>query len=154
MTRLLAFSIQLAALAGLLTTGGCKLARSEAAKTTEQNTAATPPPLTIQVARPVWRTVQRTAQGQGALFAKESVILSNKMAGYVNRELVDFGDKVKAGQVLAESNRHRPPLSGRRANMNVHNNSLPNRLFPRSGATRLRQSTKSQRLVCVPPRRP
>ena len=105
MTRLLVFSIQLAALAGLLTTGGCKLARSEAAKTTEQNTAATPPPLAIQVARPVWRTVQRTAQGQGALFAKESVILSNKMPGYVNRVLIDFGDKVKAGQVLAEMER-------------------------------------------------
>src|SRR5206468_6423957 len=90
-TRLLTFSVQLAALVGLLTIGGCKLAWSEADKTTEQNTAATPPPLAIQVARPVWRTVQRTAQGQGALFAKESVILSNKMAGYVNRVLVDFG---------------------------------------------------------------
>jgi membrane fusion protein (multidrug efflux system) len=54
--------------------------------------------------------VQRTAQGQGALFAKESVLLSNKLAGYVSRVLVDFGDKVKAGQVLAEMEREEQEL--------------------------------------------
>jgi membrane fusion protein (multidrug efflux system) len=84
---------------------GCDSAHSEAAKTAEQGTAAAPQVLTVQVAKPVWLKVQRTAQGQGALFAKESVILSNKMAGYVSKVLVDFGDKVKAGQVLAEMER-------------------------------------------------
>jgi len=44
------------------------------------------------------------------LFAKESVILSNKLAGYVNKVLVDFGDKVKAGQVLAEMEREEQEL--------------------------------------------
>jgi membrane fusion protein (multidrug efflux system) len=62
------------------------------------------------VAKPVWRKVQRTAQGQGALFAKESVILSNKLAGYVSRVYVDFGDRVKAGQVLAEMEREEMEL--------------------------------------------
>jgi len=95
----------LAVSVGLLMAAGCDSAYSEAAKTAEQEAAAAPPALTVQVAKPVWRTVQRTAQGQGALFAKESVILSNRLAGYVNKVLVDFGDKVKAGQVLAEMER-------------------------------------------------
>src|SRR5262245_23307144 len=84
---------------------GCDSVHSEAAKTAEESTSAEPPPLSVQTTKPVWPTVQRTAQGQGALFAKESVILSNKLAGYVNKVLVDFGDKVKAGQVLAEMER-------------------------------------------------
>ncbi|MCS6927672.1 MAG: efflux RND transporter periplasmic adaptor subunit, partial [Candidatus Binatia bacterium] len=80
-------------------------AQSEAAKPSEGTAAVSPAPLTVQVAQPVWRHVQRTARGQGALFAKESVILSNKMAGYVGEVFVDFGDKVKAGQVLAQMER-------------------------------------------------
>jgi len=61
--------------------------------------------MTVQVAKPLWKKIQRTAQGQGALFAKESIILSSKMPGYVNTVLVDFGDRVKAGQVLVEIER-------------------------------------------------
>ena len=95
----------LAAIAGLLVVAGCDSVHSEAAKTAGQEVAAAPPTLTVQVAKPAWRKVQRTAQGQGALFAKESVILSNKMAGYINKVSVDFGDKVRAGQVLAEMER-------------------------------------------------
>jgi membrane fusion protein (multidrug efflux system) len=102
--------VWLAIVIGLLLTAGCDSVHSEAAKTPEQDTAATPPALTVQVAKPVWRKVQRTAQGQGALFAKESVILSNKLAGYVNKVLVDFGDKVKARQVLAEMEREEQEL--------------------------------------------
>lgn len=93
------------ALGGAVLAAGCHSAQSEAAKTGERSGEVAPPPLTVQVARPVWRHVQRTARGQGALFAKESVILSNKMPGYVGRVLVDFGDKVRAGQVLAEMER-------------------------------------------------
>jgi membrane fusion protein (multidrug efflux system) len=61
--------------------------------------------MTVETAKPVWRKIQRTAQGQGALFAKESVILATKMPGYVSTVLVDFGDRVKAGQVLVEIER-------------------------------------------------
>ena len=82
---------------------GCQSSGSEAAKTPED--AALPPALTVQVTQPVMRTVQRTGQGQGALFAKESVILSNKKEGYVQRVHVDFGDKVEEGQLLAEMER-------------------------------------------------
>ena len=85
---------------------GCQSSSSEAAKTAEQKAVTPPPPaLTVEVAQPVTRTVQRTGQGQGALFAKESVILSNKKEGYVSRVKVDFGDKVKKGELLAEMER-------------------------------------------------
>ena len=91
-----------ALLYGGLLFSGCDSANSEAAKPQESAVSLETPPLPVQAAAPVWRTVQRTAQGQGALFAKESIVLSNKTPGYVNRVLVDFGDKVKAGQLLAE----------------------------------------------------
>ena len=86
----------------LLAFSSCQSSSSEAAKTQGQTAAAPPPPLTVQVAQPVVRTVVRTGRGQGALFAKESIILSNKREGYVQRVHVDFGDKVQKGQLLAE----------------------------------------------------
>jgi membrane fusion protein (multidrug efflux system) len=89
---------------------GCNSANSEAAKTQEPSVQTETPALSVKVALPVWRTVQRTTQGQGALFAKESVILSNKTTGYINRIVVDFGDKVKAGQVVAEMEREEQAL--------------------------------------------
>jgi multidrug efflux pump subunit AcrA (membrane-fusion protein) len=61
--------------------------------------------MTVQVAKPLWRKIQRTAQGQGALFAKESVVLATKMPGYVSNIVVDFGDRVKVGQVLVRIER-------------------------------------------------
>lgn len=87
---------------------GCKASSSEveAAKPTLDQAASTEPEvMTVQVAKPMWKKIQRTAQGQGALFAKESVILATKMPGHVNTVLVDFGDRVKAGQVLVEIER-------------------------------------------------
>ena len=92
-------------LAGFFSLTGCESANSEAAKSTEQSTQAAPEMMTVQVAKPIWRKIQRTAQGQGALFAKESVLLSNKLPGYVSKVLVDFGDRVRAGQLLAEVER-------------------------------------------------
>jgi membrane fusion protein, multidrug efflux system len=92
-------------LAGLLTLTGCESAPSEAAKSANQAAQATPEVTTVRVTKPVWRKVQRTVQGQGALFARESVLLSNKLPGYVNKVLVDFGDRVRAGQLLAEVER-------------------------------------------------
>jgi membrane fusion protein (multidrug efflux system) len=99
-----------ALLGGGLPLVGCKSANSEAAKTQEHSVPVETPALSVKVALPVWRTVQRTTQGQGALFAKESVTLSNKTPGYVNRVMVDFGDKVKTGQVLAEMEREEQEL--------------------------------------------
>ncbi len=83
---------------------GCRSGSSEA-QAEKTLDIARPEPLKVQVARVVRRRTVRTAQGQGALFAKESVILSNKMPGYVAKVYVDFGDAVKRGQVLAEMER-------------------------------------------------
>ncbi len=89
---------------GFFVCTGCQSPSSEAAKAT-QTEVVTPSALTVQVTKPTLRTVQRIARGQGALFAKESVILSNKQEGYVSTVRVDFGDKVKKGQLLAEMER-------------------------------------------------
>lgn len=89
----------------LFVLSGCQSSSSEAAKTTETQPITLPSVPVIQVSKPVIRTVQRTGRGQGALFAKESVILSNKQDGYVSTMRVDFGDKVKKGQLLAEMER-------------------------------------------------
>jgi membrane fusion protein (multidrug efflux system) len=89
-------------LLGFFVFTGCHSSSSEAVGSTQTEA---PPALSIQIAKPVWRTVQRTGRGQGALFAKESVILSNKQDGYVSTVRVDFGDKVKKGQLLAEMER-------------------------------------------------
>lgn len=108
--RLSSYSL-LRSIAVLLSLGvalaGCKPSSPvEAAKpASEEVSIAEPQVMTVHVAKPQWKKIQRTAQGQGALFAKESVILSSKMPGYVNTVLVDFGDRVRAGQVLVEIER-------------------------------------------------
>lgn len=109
------FLLPLISLSGSGLLAGCEsrepeAAEAETAKPAEQGHAqgagrAASPRLTIQVASPVKRTVQRTGRGQGALFANETVILSNKQAGYVSKMLVDFGDQVKRGQLLAQMER-------------------------------------------------
>jgi len=99
---------------GSIVTSGCQsgesdVAEAEAAKPGEQQdgqpSQAVPPRLSVQVAVPTKRTVQRTGRGQGALFAHETVVLSNKQAGYVSTVHVDFGDEVKRGQALAQMER-------------------------------------------------
>ena len=89
--------------------GEPEVAEAEAAKSAGQQDGqpaqAVPPRLTVQVATPTKRTVQRTGRGQGALFAHEKVVLSNKQAGYVSTVHVDFGDRVTRGQTLAQMER-------------------------------------------------
>ena len=102
--------------AGLLALTGCQSAHSEAAKPADQNSQAALDIVSIHVAKPIWRKVQRTVQGQGALFAKESVQLSNKLPGYVSKVLVDFGDRVRVGQLLVEIEREELELQVDTAN--------------------------------------
>lgn len=66
---------------------------------------AAPPPLAITVAPVQTRTVQRTVETTGSLLAWEEVALNTAVAGRAARLLVDLGDRVKAGQVLAELDR-------------------------------------------------
>jgi len=88
----------------LLLPSGCRSSSSEA-KVAETTSVTAPQPLSVQISPAIWRRTVRTARSQGALFAKESVTLSNKMAGYVAKVYVDFGDAVKQDQVLAEMER-------------------------------------------------
>ncbi len=104
-----AFVSLLMAMVGGFMTAGCqsedsKVAEAEAAKPSQ---AAVPDEqaLTVQIASPVMRQVQRTGSGQGALFAHETVSLSNKQDGYVSTVRVDFGDEVRRGQLLAQMER-------------------------------------------------
>jgi membrane fusion protein (multidrug efflux system) len=95
-------------LVSFYTLTGCKASSSEveAAKPTAEQTApAEPQSIAVQVAKPLWRKIQRTARGQGALFAKESVVLATKLPGYVSHIAVDFGDRVRVGQVLVQIER-------------------------------------------------
>lgn len=89
----------------LAVAAGCGSPGSDEANTTGASGGLAPAPLTVQVTAPVRRTVQRTGRGQGALFAKESIVLSNKQEGYVSKVQVDFGDRVAKGQLLAEMER-------------------------------------------------
>ena len=93
--------VPLLALLGGCQSGDSEVAQAEAAKA-GQAAAASAPALTVQVASPVTRQIQRTGRGQGALFAHETIILSNKQEGYVSTVEVDFGDQVSRGQMLAQ----------------------------------------------------
>ena len=58
--------------------------------------------LTITVAPVEARTVQRTVETTGSLLAWEEVVLNTAVAGTAARLLVDLGDRVQLGQVVAE----------------------------------------------------
>lgn len=96
--------VPLLALLGGCQSGDSEVAQAEAAKAGQADQAAVAgvPALAIQVASPVTRHIQRTGRGQGALFAHETVVLSNKQEGYVSTVAVDFGDQVSRGQMLAQ----------------------------------------------------
>lgn len=61
------------------------------------------------------RDVDRTVETTGSLLAWEEAALSTPVTGTVNRLLVDLGDKVEPGQVLAELDRREFELDVRRA---------------------------------------
>lgn len=92
-------------LAGLiLAVAGCGSDRTSAApqKGTQPGGAQ---PLTVTVAPVEARTVQRTVETTGSLLAWEEVVLNTSVPGTVARLLVDLGDRVEAGQVVAELDR-------------------------------------------------
>jgi RND family efflux transporter MFP subunit len=64
--------------------------------------APTPRPTTVTVAPVEARAVERTVDTTGSLLAWDEVILNTAIPGTVARLLVDLGDRVQAGQVVAE----------------------------------------------------
>jgi RND family efflux transporter MFP subunit len=59
-------------------------------------------PIPVTTARSESRPVQRMVETSGSLLAWEDVILNTAVPGTVARLLVNLGDRVRAGQVLAE----------------------------------------------------
>lgn len=66
---------------------------------------AAPRAITVNVATVQARTVERTVDGTGSLLAWQEVVLNTSVPGTVARLLVDLGDGVRAGQVVAELDR-------------------------------------------------
>lgn len=60
-----------------------------------------PSPVPVTVARVETRPVDRTLPIVGTLHAKDSAVVSAEVEGRVERTLVEFGDRVTAGQELA-----------------------------------------------------
>jgi multidrug efflux pump subunit AcrA (membrane-fusion protein) len=60
-----------------------------------------PAPFPVTVAPVVIQPVDRTLPIVGTLYAKDSALVSAEVEGKVERTLVEFGDRVKAGQELA-----------------------------------------------------
>jgi len=93
----------------------------------EQATPASPParseaPQTITVtAAPVEaRPVQRSVETSGSLLAWEEVALNTAVSGTVARLSVDLGDRVEAGQVVAELDRREFVLAVEQAEAALH----------------------------------
>lgn len=61
-----------------------------------------PDPIAVRVAKSEARTVERSVMATGSLLADETVTVSSEVAGRVTRILVDFGQSVKQGAVIAQ----------------------------------------------------
>jgi len=85
------------ALLGLF--GACSSAASKESSTVAA--AATPPAVAVESAQIKARELQRTIEAIGTLDPNEEVTVSNQVEGPVSKVLVDLGDFVKAGQVVA-----------------------------------------------------
>lgn len=73
----------------------------------------------VTVARVEARPVERTVDATGSLLAWEEVIVNTTVAGTVSRLLVDLGDRVQAGQVVAELDPREPALGVEQAEAGV-----------------------------------
>ena len=88
----------LLALSGLAGACGSSSVSEEASNTVA---AAPAPAVTVDSARIEVRELQRSVEAIGTLDPNEEVTVSNQVEGPVSKVLVDLGDFVQAGQVLA-----------------------------------------------------
>jgi RND family efflux transporter MFP subunit len=82
-----------------LTAAGCG---SEQASVPAAKAAVTPAPLAVTAAPVQARDVERTVETTGSLLAWEEAMVNTVVAGTIARLSVDLGDRVRAGQVVAE----------------------------------------------------
>jgi RND family efflux transporter MFP subunit len=100
MNRLRNFFPAAAALLALLATAGCHNSAAAGAV----NGAAAPAQIAVAIAPARIESLERTAEVQGALFPRERATLAAEVEGAVVQVAADFGDVVKAGQVLMRIN--------------------------------------------------
>ena len=94
MKRFILLALALIAVAS----SGCEHASNPEAVAAEANTVAVP----VTVARVRVQPSSRLVNFVGTLYGKEEVTLSSQVEGQIRSLVVDLGDQVKAGQVLAE----------------------------------------------------
>ncbi|HUF91932.1 MAG TPA: efflux RND transporter periplasmic adaptor subunit [Candidatus Limnocylindria bacterium] len=86
---------------GLLVAASALAGCGEPSGAVEAKSKATPA-LAVTVAPVEVRAVQRTVDATGSLLAWQEVILNTPVRGTVAKILVDLGDRVEAGQVIAQ----------------------------------------------------
>ena len=84
--------IVLLAAAGLLLLSGCS-------KNAAQDTAEAPAP--VQVTAVTQETIRRTVEGDGVLYPQDQAGVVPKVSAPVQRFMVNRGDRVRAGQLVA-----------------------------------------------------
>ncbi len=89
----------------------CSTAKSEDARKAEA--AAAPAPIATETTKVQARELQRSVEAVGTLDPNEEVTVSNQVEGTVEKLLVDLGDAVRAGQLIAQ-------LDTRELELNVH----------------------------------
>ncbi|HZP38418.1 MAG TPA: efflux RND transporter periplasmic adaptor subunit [Methylomirabilota bacterium] len=75
--------------------------------------------MTVSVAPIEAQALDRTVEATGSLLAWEEVVLNTSIAGTISRLLVDLGDRVKAGQVVAEQDPREATLAVEQAEAGV-----------------------------------
>jgi membrane fusion protein (multidrug efflux system) len=85
----------------LLVQAGC-VRSADSRSTAAQGIAPTPAPVVVTAARVSVRAATRRLSLVGTLFGTEEVTLSSQVEGQIRTVNADLGDRVEAGQVLAE----------------------------------------------------
>ncbi len=84
----------------LTLTAGCSASNPEAAESAQG--APANPPVGIDTAQAELRELARSVEAVGTLDPNEEVTVSNQVEAPVNKVLVDLGDAVRKGDILAE----------------------------------------------------
>jgi len=91
----------LLSLACLLTfVSACSMSKSENAHRGEA--ASAPAPVSVDAVEVQTRELQRSVEAVGTLDPNEQVTVSNQVEGIVEKLLVDLGDAVRTGQIIAQ----------------------------------------------------
>lgn len=104
-------------LVALVTAAGCSGEPSSAVE--RRSRAAAPRAPAVSVASVEARVVERMVDATGSLLAWEEVALNTSIAGTITRLLVDLGDRVQAGQVVAEQDPREAALAVEQAEAGV-----------------------------------